>query len=244
MPDAIPPRPVRTLPPQMLDALRVMQPFDQASLNALRAFGENFDPETLTEIAVRPEGGFDVDSLGCRYQFQRPDGVQVEICRVGVPDSAVRINLNLGRVTKSRPKGDMWDIVEREVHWLSRMSPTVAPRLLRRPAGAVELSYEGEMVNQYNLPLDWREQAETILQGLKDANCAHNDIHVPNLMVANGRIKLIDYGWATEIGEPIPDIWPEAIGQHHRLGVHQFDDRHAIFTALGIIERLAMGEEP
>lgn len=240
MPDVSVRRPVRTFPPQLLDVLRMMRPFDQASLSALRAFGENFDPDLLTEVSVRPEAGFDLHSVGCRYHFQGPDGLQVEFCRRGAPHSVIRANLGVGRLSKNLPDGDPWNTLERETYWLPRLPPTVAPRLLARAGSGIELTYEGEMVNPYNLPLDWREQAEAILTALASAGCAHNDIQVTNLVVAGGRLKLIDFGWATRIGERIPSHWPEILGMHHRLGVHHFDDRHALFAALGIIERLAM----
>ena len=103
--------------------------------------------------------------------------------------------------------------------------------------GVIVTRYVGEPVRQYNLPADWREQAEDILYHLDRKGCRHNDIKCDNLMVFNGQLYLIDFGFATSTDEAEPESWPQSIGRQHRLGVHQFDDRKAIYEALESAER-------
>ncbi len=45
---------------------------------------------------------------------------------------------------------------------------------------------------------------EQIADALEHQGVSHNDIRPSNLIESNGRIHLIDFGWATEIGEPVP----------------------------------------
>ena len=111
------------------------------------------------------------------------------------------------------------------------------PKLVSSTDNKLCLTYVGEPVRRYNLPPDWRTQAETILSALTSAACRHNDIKCDNLTVLDGRLYLLDFGWATAEGDPIPAEWPQGIGRQHRLGVHQFDDRHAILSALESAER-------
>jgi hypothetical protein len=54
----------------------------------------------------------------------------------------------------------------------------------------------GEMINVDNLPLDWKEQLVQICMELKAHNIQHRDIKPENLMIKDGVIKLIDFGWA------------------------------------------------
>jgi hypothetical protein len=152
--------------------------------------------------------------------------------------STVRIDLNHFEVHKKLGRFSEHGIEQREIRWLDIMAPSgLVPRLLGRTPGLLRMNYVGEPTRRYNLPADWREQADRILAALEAAGCCHNDIKCDNLMVRDGRLTLVDFGWATARGEPIPPEWPQGIGRQHRLGIHQFDDRHAIYAALASAER-------
>lgn len=152
--------------------------------------------------------------------------------------SAVVIDLNRREVIKTIGRYAEFGILAREVHWLRALANSgVTPRLLSNDAGSLTLRYVGEPVRQYNLPTDWREQAERILAALAAPRCRHNDIKCDNLTVLDGKLSLLDFGWATGSGESIPEAWPKGIGRQHRLDTHLFDDRHAIFAALASAER-------
>ncbi|MCX5578212.1 phosphotransferase [Kaistia terrae] len=152
--------------------------------------------------------------------------------------STVRIDLNRFEVHKKLARFIEHGIEAREIHWLTTLAATGSvPRLLGNIPGLLRMEYVGEPTRHYNLPADWREQAERILAALASAGCCHNDIKCDNLMVRDGRLTLVDFGWATAKGDPIPPHWPQGIGRQHRLAIHRFDDRHAIYAALASAER-------
>lgn len=150
----------------------------------------------------------------------------------------VTIDLNRMEVEKRIELYAQHRIWAREIEWLQRLrSRDIAPDLLGHSPNLIRMTYVGEPVRQYNLPADWPEQAERILRVLRDHSCCHNDIKCDNLMVLEGRLYLVDFGWATDAGEAIPSHWPTGIGRQHRLGIHRFDDRHAIHAALASAAR-------
>jgi hypothetical protein len=152
--------------------------------------------------------------------------------------SSVVIKLNAGTVRKTVSTFSEFGILEREVGWLTELQFTgVVPRLLSHTADTLTLNYRGEPVRQYNLPDDWRRQAANIISALSEHGCSHNDIKCDNLVVLDGTLSLIDFGWATRIGDDIPSNWPQGIGRQHRLDIHRFDDEKAIFEALLSAER-------
>jgi hypothetical protein len=129
-------------------------------------------------------------------------------------------------------------VLAREVAWLRALAGSgVVPALLAVEQSELKLRYVGEPVRQYNLPGNWSEQAEAILAELEAVKCSHNDIKCDNLTVLDGRLHLIDFGWATGVGDIIPTTWPKGIGRQHRRDIHCFDDRRTIYAALRSAER-------
>jgi hypothetical protein len=166
------------------------------------------------------------------------EGYEVQFDQAAI--ATVTIDLNRMEVEKRIGLFAQHKIWEREIHWLQCFHGTgIVPELLGHQPGLVRMSYVGEPVRHYNLPKNWLDQAERILRSLRDHCCCHNDIKCDNLTVLDGRLYLVDFGWATAIGEAIPLEWPTGIGRQHRLGIHRFDDRHAIHAAL---ESAARGE--
>jgi hypothetical protein len=45
------------------------------------------------------------------------------------------------------------------------------------------------------IPIDWKEQLKTIINVCKNNNINHNDMFPGNLLINDGIIKLIDFGW-------------------------------------------------
>ena len=161
-----------------------------------------------------------------------PDGISL-VCMRQAMLSKILIDLREGTLVKRPCRFLEFGILAREAAWLRHLSGSgVAPRLIRSDSLSLTMTYCGEPVFQGNLPVDWREQAEGILFALRDARCSHNDIKCENLTVASGRLTLIDFGFATQIGACIPSDWPVGIGRQHRIDIHRFDDRKAIFEAL------------
>lgn len=171
--------------------------------------------------------------------YQDPDtSVLYEIHFDQQSSSTVRIDLNHFEVHKKLGRFSEHGIEDREIRWLGVMASSgLVPRLLGHTPGLLRMNYVGEPTRHYNLPADWRDQADAILAALAAVGCCHNDIKCDNLMVRDGTITLVDFGWATAKGDAIPAHWPQGIGRQHRLGIHRFDDRHAIYAALASAER-------
>jgi len=195
--------------------------------------------ELSTVVAIEPRDATPVAPISKRAEWREADGAEPWRVHFDQPAiSDVTIDLNREEVAKQIGRYAEYGILEREREWLDRLRQSGAVPALKRVSGdCIVTSYVGEPVRQYNLPADWRDQAERLLAALAAAHCAHNDIKCDNLAVRDGRLYLLDFGWATEAGTPIPSGWPQGIGRQHRLGIHRFDDRHAIFAALASAER-------
>lgn len=192
-----------------------------------------------TIVAIEPRDAPPVAAVSKRAEWRETNDTapwRVHFDQPAISD--VTIDLNRDEVTKRIGRYGEHGILKRERDWLERLRQSGAvPALIRASADCIITSYVGEPVRRYNLPGDWHDQAERLLAALASARCSHNDIKCDNLAVRDGRLYLLDFGWATETGTAIPAQWPQGIGRQHRLGIHSFDDRHAIFAALASAER-------
>ena len=83
-----------------------------------------------------------------------------------------------------------------EIFWLKKFSKyKFSPKILNvnYPDRILTITNEGETINNYNAPSDWKEQLEKILILLKKNNCFHGDINPGNILIKNKKIKLIDF---------------------------------------------------
>lgn len=200
----------------------------------LREYISSLDPDENYEIVRFASSDCRRAALAFRKNVEYEDDSGLYHLNLDQPAiSSVVIKLNAGLVIKTVSTFSEFKILEREVSWLSKLQSTgIVPQLLSYTADTLTLDYRGEPVRKYNLPADWRRQASDILATLSQHGCCHNDIKCDNLVVLNGKLSLIDFGWATRIGEDIPSSWPQGIGRQHRLDIHQFNDEKAIFEAL------------
>jgi tRNA A-37 threonylcarbamoyl transferase component Bud32 len=180
----------------------------------------------------------------CSKKFLEPDDVSV------VRDTfsgEVTINKTTRLVTKryvheSKHRhipDSMWHHAEscfnRELKWMDVLKdfdrvPTLRGALHKEMT--VIMDYMGEPLTKENVPSDWREQVQYILQRLKEYGCAHNDIKPADLLVLDGKINLIDFGWALGIDEKVPKSWPHCLGEEFRIGVHDFDDEYSLIKSI------------
>ena len=107
------------------------------------------------------------------------------------------------------------DCYENEKQWLTKLQGTdIVPELLLTvdDARVLVTKYAGEPVIASTLPDDWEQQRDHILVTLKTANCRHNDIKPSEILVQEGTIRLIDFGWASPLDQPIPKNYPTCLG--------------------------------
>lgn len=59
------------------------------------------------------------------------------------------------------------------------------------------MSYCGERMNKKNKPKNYKEQMQKILNDMKSINLKHNDIKSAEVLVHEGNIYIVDFGWAS-----------------------------------------------
>lgn len=92
-------------------------------------------------------------------------------------------------------------LLQREAEFLRCLDGRHAPRLLTFGEGWIELEHCGAELSTDNLPKDWHEQAVEIATVLAEAGILHRDIKSGNVLVKDGQLYLIDFGWAVWVDE-------------------------------------------
>ena len=122
-----------------------------------------------------------------------------------------------------------------EIKWLTKLNDSdITPSLISYDESllTIEMSYVGETLTKDNLPEDWKVQCDHILSELRKVNCSHNDIKPDDILVMDGKLRLVDFGWSTIIGDPIPENWPATIGDEFRYSLQQFDDKYSLIESI------------
>lgn len=157
-----------------------------------------------------------------------------------------KITIKNGIVTKKVVNFLEYDTFDREVYWLKHLNAAGyrwCPKLLRvsPTIRSLDLAYAGERISRANAPIDWRVQLGDILEDLRRESLEHNDIKSTDLLVHNGKLFLIDYGWTSRNGD-----WGCG-GRFNRREKphHHFKDSeaiHRIEKGLGLPERYPEGK--
>jgi len=93
------------------------------------------------------------------------------------------------------------------------------PRLIKYSNEYLITEYISDTLNYTNIPLDIHSQIKRILKILSNEGISHNDIKPHELLVKDGMLYLVDFGFATIKGEYIPNQTPNQI---------QYEDKVAI----------------
>lgn len=103
--------------------------------------------------------------------------------------------------------GDKFDHFFREIKSLKLIEKyNIFPKIISFDENnyTIYLTYCGELINENNIPSNWKYQLENINLILKKFDIFHNDIWYCNLLVKDGIIYLIDFGWSTLFYEDYP----------------------------------------
>jgi len=145
-----------------------------------------------------------------------------------------------GKVLKIQTNYKDYSLTENEARVLELCSGKHVPTLLRRAEEGIEIEDCGDHLTVDNLPEDWKQQLIQILGDLKSFGVNHNDIKQDNLMIKDGVIKLIDFGWSSLEGEDISHF-PDCLGVPNRSPWGP-DDNYSMKAVIRQITYLLEGE--
>jgi tRNA A-37 threonylcarbamoyl transferase component Bud32 len=161
--------------------------------------------------------------------------------------------IRYGRLEDERPFNSVRRLVEYEDHMLRVLRDAGVPTA--RPEGIVEITPEREYllvtelipdavhIDQAAVDDDVVDQGLTIVRTMWNAGLAHRDIKPANLLVAAGRVRLIDASFA----EVRPSPWREAVDLANMLltlslclpATRVYDRARAVFSDEEIAEAFA-----
>lgn len=142
------------------------------------------------------------------------------------------------RMVKKQVGWDGYNLVENERRILalcdSKHFPKIYDSRCGEPVTDIEIENCGIRLSVKNLPENWKEQLVEILHDLKKYGIQHRDIRPDNLMVKDGVIKLIDFGWARLHSDP-DDSPPSVLGIPYKPS-HGFDDNFSMRKVIKELE--------
>ncbi len=117
--------------------------------------------------------------------------------------SKITIDMQKGIVIKYIIAYHSYNVFEREVYWLKYLNEKGydwCPKLLSSDPEkkTIHMSYVGNPITKSNAPQDWVAQLEKILNDLEKEDIKHNDIKKGEVLVYNGKLYLVDYGWSSK----------------------------------------------
>lgn len=123
-----------------------------------------------------------------------------------------------GKIVKKQTGFMKYGLIDNEKRILQRIAVQSAcqaihfPRIVTQSEeDEIVMEYCGEGITVENLPPDWKNQLVQIILDLRACRVEHRDIKPDNLMVKDGIIRLIDFGWARLV-EDEPDEPPSCLG--------------------------------
>lgn len=132
-----------------------------------------------------------------------------------------------GQVCKTQTGYTDYPLITNEFRILSHLDSKHFPKVYEINDNSITIEDCGEMLGVSNMPGDWKSQLEEILIDLKNSNIVHRDISLSNLMVKDGVIKLIDFGWAIINGEEEKITPPSCLGYPNKCS-EGFSDAYSM----------------
>lgn len=152
--------------------------------------------------------------------------------------STATVTITGDRVVKRVTRYLEYGVFEREVEILDELRGSgFVPKVLAvwPTLHEIEMEYCGADLSARPrvLPENAHEQAADMLAYLRARQIRHNDVRPENVTVRDGKLFLIDWGWAT-VGGPPPADWPRGLGGKFRAGwpKWEFDDIASFFKVL------------
>ncbi len=137
-------------------------------------------------------------------------------------------------VLKEQTNYKVFDLAAHEVFILKNFTGIRGfPQVVRLTKGGFVMQWAGVPLTKVNKPNDLREQLARILAILISKGITHRDIRPENLVVKDGVITLIDFGWA--VGENQELFGPDNIGDTFK-SPHGWDDGYSMDRVIKFYE--------
>lgn len=125
------------------------------------------------------------------------------------------VSKNDGIIIKKQTGFMAYGLIENEKRILKKLNSCHFPKVFGLEGYELGIEDCGDLLTIDNLPDNWKKQLVSIILELKAEGVIHRDIKPDNLMIKNGIIKLIDFGWARLI-EDSDDNPPSCLGYPYR----------------------------
>lgn len=132
-----------------------------------------------------------------------------------------------GRIFKKQTGYMSYDLLNNEHRILSKLSSDHFPKVFSLN-GSLEIEDCGTPIAD-SIPDNYEEQLNEIEKELAFNGVQHRDIRLDNLLVKDGIIKLIDFGWAKFIDEAEEKEPPSCLGYPNKPSWGH-DDSHSLRT--------------
>lgn len=131
-----------------------------------------------------------------------------------------------GKVIKEQVNYKSYKLIQNEYEKLRDANSKHFPKVYGYDGNAITMEDCGYPILNY-VPEDWREQIIEIMKDLKTHGIVHRDIKVDNLMVKDGVVKLIDFGWSVFVDENEEKQPPACLGYPNKPS-WGFDDDYSM----------------
>jgi hypothetical protein len=102
------------------------------------------------------------------------------------------------------------------------------PKLLYKGEDVLELSYCGQHLSKKSMPEDNTKQIKEIIDALKQVDLVHRDIKPDNVLIHADIIKIIDFGWVSNMAEK-ENVHKKGVGLGGKWkNVKGFDDGYSL----------------
>jgi len=139
-----------------------------------------------------------------------------------------------GKVIKTQTHYNKWDLLGNEERILKSVDSIHFPKVHVIDEHAIEIEDCGDELTADKLPEDWKHQLVDILKELEKNGIQHRDIKPDNLMIKNGIIKLIDFGWSRLVNDN-DDNPPKCLGHPYKPS-WGFDDTFSMKKVIKELE--------